>query len=49
MAFDIDLVSYKNSGDLLRDAREIIETSRDSAYQAVNLALVRIVIRAIFF
>ena len=35
------LVQYANTGDILRDMREIIEVSRESAYQAVNLALVR--------
>ena len=35
------LVKYTNSGDILQDMRDIIEVSRDSAYQAVNLALVR--------
>ena len=35
------LVQYTNSGDILNDMREIIETSRRSAYQAANLALVR--------
>ena len=35
------LEKYKFTGDILRDMREIIEVSRRSAYQAVNLALVR--------
>lgn len=35
------LVPYTNSGDILQDMREIIEGSRSSAYQAINLALVR--------
>lgn len=35
------LVQYTNSGDILQDMREIIEGSRSSAYQAINLALVR--------
>ena len=35
------LIQYTNSGDILNDMREIIELSRKSAYQAVNLALVR--------
>ena len=35
------LVQYAKTGDILRDMREIIEVSRESAYQAVNLALVR--------
>jgi len=37
----ISLVEYLNSGDILQDMREIIEVSRDNAYQAVNIALVR--------
>lgn len=46
MTFD-DIVStnplelrYVNSGDLLRDAKTIIETSREAAYTSVNYALV---------
>ena len=35
------LVQYAKTSDILRDMREIIEVSRESAYQAVNLALVR--------
>ena len=35
------LVRYTKTGDILQDMREIIEVSRESAYQAVNLALVR--------
>lgn len=35
------IVIYNNTGDILRDMREIIEISRDNAYQAVNRALVR--------
>lgn len=35
------LVQYTNTGDILRDMCEIIEVSRKSAYQTVNLALVR--------
>ncbi len=35
------LVKYTNTGNILQDMREIIDVSRDSAYQAVNLALVR--------
>ena len=41
MDFDTALVPYQNSGDILRDMREIIEVSRESAYSAVNAALVR--------
>lgn len=35
------LIQYSNTGDILQDMRGIIEIARDSAYQAVNLALVR--------
>lgn len=35
------LKKYKFTGDILRDMREIIDASRRSAYQAVDLALVR--------
>ena len=35
------LKKYKFTGDILQDMREIIDASRRSAYQAVNLALVR--------
>lgn len=38
---NVSLVKYMNTGNILQDMREIIEVSRDSAYQAVNLALVR--------
>ena len=41
MDTDTALVPYQNSGDILRDMREIIEVSRESAYRAVNAALVR--------
>lgn len=41
MESDRSLVQYTNTGDILRDMCEIIEVSRKSAYQAVNLALVR--------
>ena len=41
MDTDTALVPYQNSGDILRDMREIIEISRESAYRAVNAALVR--------
>ena len=34
-------VSYSCSDDLLQDARDIIDSSRERAYQAVNEALVR--------
>lgn len=35
------LVKYMNTGNILQDMREIIEVSRENAYQAVNFALVR--------
>ena len=35
------LVQYKTTDDILQDMRGIIEVSREKAYQAVNLALVR--------
>ena len=35
------LVRYTNTGDILQDMRGIIEVARDSAYQAVNAALVQ--------
>lgn len=35
------IVNYMNTGDILQDMCEIIKISRESAYQAVNLALVR--------
>jgi len=38
---ELPLVPYGNTGDILRDMRGIIELSRQSAYQAVNMALVR--------
>ena len=41
MDTDTVLVPYQNSGDILRDMREIIDISRESAYRAVNAALVR--------
>lgn len=41
MESDRSLVQYTNTGDILRDMCEIIEVSRKSAYQTVNLALVR--------
>lgn len=34
-------ILYANSGDILSDMRRIIEASRESAYQAVNFALVQ--------
>lgn len=41
MESNASLIQYIKTGDILQDVREIIEVSRDSAYQAVNLALVR--------
>lgn len=41
MEDNASLIKYTNTGNILQDMREIIEVSRDSAYQAVNLALVR--------
>ena len=35
------LVQYSNTGDILQDMRGIIELARESAYQAVNVALVK--------
>ena len=35
------LVGYTKTEDILQDMREIIDIARDSAYQAVNVALVR--------
>ena len=35
------LVGYTKTEDILQDMREIIDIARDSAYQAVNIALVR--------
>ena len=35
------LVQYSNTGDILQDMRGIIEVARESAYQAVNVALVQ--------
>lgn len=35
------IVNYMNTGNILQDMCEIIKISRESAYQAVNLALVR--------
>ena len=35
------LAKYTHTSDILQDMREIIEVSRDNAYRAVNLALVR--------
>ena len=35
------LVQYSNTGDILQDMRGIIEVARESAYQAVNVALVK--------
>jgi len=41
MANDLITINYLNSGDILNDMRSIIETSRESAYKAVNYALVQ--------
>ena len=41
MTDDRFLIKYTNTGNVLQDMRKIIEVSRDSAYQAVNFALVR--------
>ena len=38
---NMSLVEYTKTGDILQDMRTIIEVSQSSAYQAVNLALVR--------
>lgn len=41
MDINASLVQYSNSGDILQDMRGIIEVARESAYQAVNVALVQ--------
>ena len=41
MEENTSLVQYTKTGNILQDMREIIDVSRDSAYQAVNIALVR--------
>ena len=35
------LAGFENTGNIMRDMREIIESSRLTAYQAVNSVLVR--------
>lgn len=35
------LVPYEPSNEILKELRDIVETSREQAYQAVNLALLR--------
>lgn len=41
MDYNASMINYLNTGDLLRDMRGIIEVSRKSAYQAVNIVLVQ--------
>ena len=41
MSDNYPLIEYSNTGDILQDMREIIDVSRESAYQMVNIALVR--------
>ena len=41
MERELFLAQYADTNDVLRDMCRIIEVSRDSAYQAVNMALVR--------
>lgn len=36
-----DIMTFPSDGDILNDMKSIIDISRDSAYQAVNLALVK--------
>ncbi len=37
----VDMPAYTNSGNLLLDARQIIETSRNAAYRAINVAMLQ--------
>ena len=41
MENNASLVQYSNTGNILQDMRGIIEVDRESAYQAVNAALVQ--------
>ena len=41
MEQDLSMLPYESSPDILQDMRGIIETARDRALQAVNLALVQ--------
>ena len=41
MDSNTSLLQYTSSSDILQDMRGIIEVARESAYQAVNAALVR--------
>ena len=41
MSDNASLIKYNNTGDILQDMRGIIEVARESAYQAVNVALVQ--------
>jgi len=36
-----NIMTFPADGDILNDMKSIIDISRESAYQAVNLALVR--------
>ncbi len=37
----LNMPSYTNSGDLLLDARHIIDASRKAAYRAINIVMLQ--------
>jgi len=41
MKQDIEILKASNTGDILKDAQNIIEQTRNYAYQAVNVAMVQ--------
>ena len=41
MKQDIEILKASNTGDILKDAQNIIEQIRNYAYQAVNVAMVQ--------
>ena len=41
MKKDIDILKVGNTGDIFKDVQNIIEQTRNYAYQAVNVAMVQ--------
>lgn len=43
MKQDIEILKAGNTGDIFKDAQNIIEQTRNYAYQAVNVAMVQVI------
>lgn len=41
MKLDINILKIDNTGDIFKDVQNIIEQTRNYAYQAVNVAMIQ--------